>query len=184
MKGAIEKADKIAAAIPNSYTSRQFDNPANPEAHRRTTAEEIWSDTDGRVDILVVGVGTGGTLTGVGEVLKSRKNELQVVAVEPSSSAVLSGGLPGRHRIYGLGAGFVPQVLNMAIIDEIFRVEDEQARGAVRSLARRNGLLVGPAAGAVAFAASQIAARPSNQGKLIVAVFPDAGEPYFSTEFH
>jgi cysteine synthase A len=181
MRGAIEKADELAAQTPNSFVPQQFKNPANPEIHRQTTAEEIWADTDGKVDILVSGVGTGGTLTGVGEVIKERKPSFKVVAVEPHDSPVISGGPPGPHKIQGIGAGFVPEVLNTGIIDEMFKVKNEEAFATGLQLAKEEGLLVGISSGAAAFAALQLAARPENKGKLIVAILPDTGERYLST---
>jgi cysteine synthase A len=181
MRGAIEKADELAAEIPNSFVPQQFNNPANPEIHRQTTAEEIWADTDGKVDILVGGVGTGGTITGVGEVIKGRKPSFKVVAVEPFDSPVISGGAPGPHKIQGIGAGFVPDVLNTGIIDEVFKVRNEEAFATGLQLAKEEGLLVGISSGAAAFAALQIAKRPENKGKLIVAILPDTGERYLST---
>jgi cysteine synthase A len=181
MRGAIEKADELAAQTPNSFVPQQFKNPANPEIHRQTTAEEIWADTDGKVDILVGGVGTGGTITGVGEVIKERKPAFKVVAVEPLDSPVISGGAPGPHKIQGIGAGFVPDVLNTAIIDEVFKVKNEEAFATGLQLAKEEGLLVGISSGAAAFAALQIARRPENKGKLIVAILPDTGERYLST---
>jgi cysteine synthase A len=181
MRGAIEKADELAAQTPNSFVPQQFNNPANPEIHRQTTAEEIWADTDGKVDILVSGVGTGGTLTGVGEVIKGRKPSFKVVAVEPLDSPVISGGAPGPHKIQGIGAGFVPDVLNTGIIDEVFKVKNEEAFATGQQLAKEEGLLVGISSGAAAFAALQIARRPENKGKLIVVILPDTGERYLST---
>ena len=181
MKGAIEKSEELARETPDSFIPGQFVNPANPDTHRRTTGPEIWRDTDGRVDILVGGVGTGGTITGTGEFLKSKNPKIQVVAVEPASSPVLSGGNPGPHKIQGIGAGFVPKVLNPSLCDEIIRVEDEDAFAAGRALARKEGLLVGISSGAAVWAAASLAKRPENAGKLIVAILPDSGERYLST---
>jgi cysteine synthase A len=181
MKGAIEKAKEIAAATANSYIPQQFENQANPEVHRRTTAEEIWKDTDGKVDVLVAGVGTGGTITGVAEVLKKRKPSFRVVAVEPAKSPVLSGGTHSPHKIQGIGAGFIPAVLNTKIIDEIIKVEDEDAGKIARRMAREEGLLVGISAGAAVWAALEVARRPESEGKLIVAIIPSFGERYLST---
>lgn len=181
MAGAIRKAEELAAADSRYFIPQQFENPANPEIHRKTTAEEIWRDTDGRVDILVAGVGTGGTITGVGEVLKSRKPSVQVVAVEPDASPVLSGGQKGPHPIQGIGAGFVPKVLNTQIYDEIIRVKAEDAFETARRMARQEGLLVGISAGAATWAALQVAARAESRGKLIVVIIPSFGERYLST---
>jgi cysteine synthase A len=182
MNGAIRKAEEIAAADPKKYfIPQQFKNPANPEIHRRTTAEEIWRDTDGKVDILVAGVGTGGTITGVGEVIKSRKASFQAIAVEPDASPVLSGGLKGPHPIQGIGAGFVPDILNTKIYDEIIRVKNDDAFRTARRMAREEGLLVGISSGAATWAALQVANRAENAGKLIVVVIPSFGERYLST---
>jgi cysteine synthase A len=181
MGGAIKKAEELAASDPKYFMPQQFNNPANPEIHRRTTAEEIWRDTDGKVDFLVAGIGTGGTITGVGEVLKSRKPSFKVVAVEPDASPVLSGGPKGPHKIQGLGAGFVPEVLNTKIYDEIIRVKDEDALETARRMAKEEGLLVGISSGAAAWAALQVAGRKENAGKLIVVIIPDFGERYLST---
>ena len=181
MKGAIAKAQELAAETPNSFIPSQFTNKANPAAHFKTTGPEIWDDTDGKVDIFVAGVGTGGTLSGVGEYLKSRNPNVKVVAVEPAGSPVLSKGTPGPHKIQGIGAGFVPDTLNTGIYDEIITVENEDAFATGRALARREGLLVGISSGAAVFAAAQLAKRPENKGKLIVALLPDTGERYLST---
>lgn len=181
MKGAIEKAQELAAETPNSFIPSQFTNMANPAAHRAATGPEIWEDTDGKVDIFVAGVGTGGTVTGVGEYLKSKKPNVKVVAVEPAGSPVLSKGTPGPHKIQGIGAGFVPDTLNTDVYDEIITVENEDAFETGRTLARKEGLLVGISSGAAVFAATELAKRPENKGKIIVALLPDTGERYLST---
>ena len=181
MKGAIAKADELAKEIPNAFIPGQFVNPANPAVHKATTGPEIWADTDGKVDIFVAGVGTGGTITGVGEYLKSRNPNVKVVAVEPAGSPVLSKGTPGAHKIQGIGAGFVPDTLNTKVYDEIIAVENEDAFATGRALARREGLLVGISAGAAVWAATELAKRPENKGKVIVALLPDTGDRYLST---
>jgi len=181
MKGAISKAEELAKSDSRYFMPQQFNNSANPAIHRQTTAEEIWADTEGSIDILVLGVGTGGTLTGVGEVIKSRKPEVKIVAVEPESSAVLSGDIPGPHRIQGIGAGFVPQVLEVSLIDEIMAVSDNEAMETSRQLMKKEGLLVGISSGAAGCASLQVAARTENEGKTIVTVFPDLAERYMST---
>ncbi len=182
MAGAIKKAEELAASDPKRYfMPQQFTNPANPEIHRKTTAEEIWRDTDGKVDFLVAGIGTGGTITGVGEVIKARKPAFKVVAVEPDASPVLSGGAKGPHKLQGIGAGFVPAVLNTRIYDEIIRVKDDDALETARRMAKEEGLLVGISSGAAAWAALQVANRKENAGKLIVVILPDFGERYLST---
>lgn len=181
MAGAIRKAEEIAASDPRYFMPQQFKNPANPEIHRKTTAEEIWRDTDGQVDMVVAGVGTGGTITGVGEVLKARKPSVRMIAVEPDASPVLSGGQKGPHPIQGIGAGFIPDVLNTQIYDEIVRVKAEDAFATARKMARMEGLLVGISSGAATWAALQVAARPENAGKLIVVIIPSFGERYLST---
>jgi len=181
MPGAIKKAEELAAADRRYFIPQQFQNPANPAIHRRTTAEEIWRDTDGQADILVAGIGTGGTITGVGEALKARKPSFRCVAVEPDASPVLSGGMKGPHPIQGIGAGFVPDVLNLQIIDEIVRVKAEDAFEIARRMAREEGLLVGISSGAATWAALQVARRPENAGKLIVVIIPSFGERYLST---
>lgn len=182
MKGAIAKAEALAREIPNSYMPQQFKNPANPEIHRKTTAEEIWQDTDGLVDIFVCGVGTGGTLTGVGEVLKQRNPNLQIVAVEPWDSPVLSGGEPGAHCLQGIGAGFIPEILNIAIIDQTIAVKEYQAASTMRAVAKAEGLLLGISGGAAVFAATKLAQKLENRGKNIIVLVPDTGERYLSTE--
>ncbi|MFZ5758543.1 MAG: cysteine synthase A [Thermodesulfobacteriota bacterium] len=180
MKGAIARAEALVAEVGNAFMPRQFDNPANPETHRLTTAEEIWRDTEGRIDILVAGVGTGGTLTGISQVIRPRRPGLLVFAVEPSESPVLSGGSPGPHRIQGIGAGFVPGVLDRSLIDEVIRVESEAALAMARRLAREEGILAGISSGAATAAALAVASRPEHAGKLIVAILPDTGERYLS----
>ena len=185
MGGAIRKAEEIVASDPKKYfLPQQFKNPANPEIHRKTTAEEIWHDTDGKIDFLVSGIGTGGTITGVGEVIKSRKPSFKVIAVEPDASPVLSGGLKGPHPIQGIGAGFVPDILNTQIYDEVIRVKSEDAFQTARRVAREEGLLVGISSGAATWAALQVANRPENEGKLIVVIIPSFGERYLSTALY
>jgi cysteine synthase A len=183
MHEAVDEAMRLAREIPDSFVPQQFENPANPEMHRRTTAEEIWSDLDGRLDVFVAAVGTGGTITGVGEVLKERNPDVRVVAVEPAASPVLSGGPPGPHRIQGIGAGFVPPILNRQVIDEIIAVTDDDAIDTARALAAREGVSAGISAGAAVWAALQVAGRPESSGLRIVTVIPDAGERYISTPF-
>jgi cysteine synthase A len=184
MAGAIRRAEEMAASDPRYFLPQQFNNPANPEIHRRTTAEEIWRDTDGQVDILVAGVGTGGTITGISKVLKSRKPSIHIVAVEPDASPVLSGGAKGPHPIQGIGAGFVPGILNTSAYDEVVRVKSEDAFETARAAARLEGLLVGISSGAALWAAIQVARRPENQGKLIVTIIPSFGERYLSTALY
>jgi len=181
MNGAVQKAEELAREIADSYMPQQFENPANPEIHRQTTAEEIWKDTDGQVDIVIGGVGTGGTITGIAQALKSRKPQLKVVAVEPADSPVLSGGKPGAHKIQGIGAGFIPGVLDLSLVDEIIKVTNQDAFDTGRRLAREEGILAGISSGAAAFAALEVAKRQENRGKLIVAILPDTGERYLST---
>ena len=181
MPGAVGKAEEMAAQDPRYFIPQQFKNPANPEVHRRTTAEEIWRDTDGQVDIIVSGVGTGGTITGIAEVIKARKLDFVAIAVEPAASPILSGGEPGPHKIQGIGAGFIPDVLRLDLVDEVVQVADEDAAKMASRLAREEGLLCGISSSAATFAALQVAARPENKGKLIVVILPDTGERYLST---
>lgn len=181
MKGAIRTAEEIAAKTENSIILQQFQNPANPQVHRITTAEEIWRDTDGEVDIFIAGVGSGGTITGVGEVLKQKNKDVQIIAVEPTDSPVLSGGQPGLHKIQGIGAGFVPDIYNADTVDEIYQVENEDAFAAAREIAKDEGVLVGISSGAALHAAIQVGKRPENKGKTIVVLLPDTGERYLST---
>lgn len=184
MAGAIKKAEELHAKTPNSFIPQQFKNPANPEIHRKTTAEEIWRDTGGKVDIFVSGIGTGGTITGVGEVLKKRNKDIRIIAVEPADSPVISGGQKGPHKIQGIGAGFIPEILNRSVIDEILTVKNEDAFLTSRELARCEGLLVGISSGAAAWAALQMARRPEHKGKNIVVILPDTGERYLSTSLY
>jgi len=181
MKGAVEKAEELAKTIPGSFIPQQFNNPANPAMHRRTTAEEIWNDTDGKIDIIVAGVGTGGTITGISEVIKKRKPDFKAIAVEPEASPVLSGGNPGPHKIQGIGAGFIPQVFNKDIIDEIIPVSNDDAGETARQLAKKEGILAGISSGAALWAGLQVAKRPENKGKIIVVILPDTGERYLTT---
>jgi cysteine synthase A len=182
MRGAVEKANEIAADLPNAFIPQQFKNPANPEIHRKTTAEELWSDTDGRIDALVAGVGTGGTITGVSQVIKPRRPSFQAVAVEPETSPVLSGGSPGRHKIQGIGAGFVPDVLDMKLVDQVITVADDAAFTMARRLAKEEGLLCGISSGANVQAAIEYAKRRENEGKLVVVIIPSFGERYLNTD--
>ncbi|MCD6218778.1 cysteine synthase A [Candidatus Calescamantes bacterium] len=182
MKGAVRKAEEIVASTSNSFMPQQFKNPANPEVHRKTTAEEIWKDTEGRVDVIVAGVGTGGTITGVAEVIKKRKPEFKAIAVEPESSPVLSGGQPGPHKIQGIGAGFIPEILELDIVDEIIRVPDEEAVNTARRLAREEGIFAGISSGAAVWAGIKVAEREENEGKLIVVIIPDLGDRYLTTD--
>ncbi len=181
MKGAVKKAEDLAKETPNAIILQQFNNPANPEVHRKTTAEEIWADTDGKIDFLVAGVGTGGTITGISEVIKKRKKSFKAIAVEPDASPVLSGGAAGPHKIQGIGAGFIPQVLNRDIIDEVIRVTNDDAGSIARQLAKSEGILVGISGGAALWAALEIAKRKENKGKTIVVILPDTGERYLTT---
>jgi cysteine synthase A len=181
MTGAVKKAEQLVKETPNSIILQQFNNPANPEIHRKTTAEEIWNDTDGKVDILISGVGTGGTITGIAEVIKKRKPDFKAIAVEPDASAVLSGGSPGPHKIQGIGAGFIPQVLNRDIIDEVIRVTNDNAGETARRLAKSEGILAGISSGAALWAGLEVAKRKENKGKVIVVILPDTGERYLTT---
>ena len=181
MKGAVKKAEELVKDTPDAIILQQFNNPANPQIHRKTTAEEIWNDTDGKVDILVAGVGTGGTITGVGEVIKKKKPSFKVIAVEPDASPVLSGGAPGPHKIQGIGAGFLPEVLNRDIIDEVIRVTNDDAGQTARQLAKLEGILAGISCGAALWAALEVAKRKENKGKVIVVILPDTGERYLTT---
>ncbi|MBI5149191.1 MAG: cysteine synthase A [Candidatus Omnitrophica bacterium] len=182
MKGAIKKAKELAESDPNYFIPQQFQNPANPEVHRKTTAEEIWNDTNGKVDFLISGIGTGGTITGVAEVIKKRKPAFKAIAVEPKGSPVLSGGVPGPHKIQGIGAGFVPEILNTKIIDEIIQVDNDEAMAHAKMLMRQEGIVVGISSGAALCAALKVARRPENKGKMIVVILPDTGERYLSTD--
>ncbi|HDM08536.1 MAG TPA: cysteine synthase A [Candidatus Omnitrophica bacterium] len=180
MSGAVEKAEQLLREIPNSFMPQQFKNPANPQIHRKTTGEEIWRDTDGQVDIVVAGVGTGGTITGIAEFIKSRKPVFKAIAVEPKNSPVLSGGKPGLHKIQGIGAGFIPDVLRLDLIDEVIQVDDQNAWGSAKRLAKEEGILAGISSGAALWAALQVASRKENRGKMLVVILPDTGERYLS----
>ncbi|MCD6231929.1 cysteine synthase A [Candidatus Aerophobetes bacterium] len=181
MKGTVEKAEELSSKIPNSFIPQQFKNPANPEIHRKTTAEEIWRDTEGKIDILVAGVGTGGTITGVAEMIKKRRPDFRTIGVEPANSPILSGGKPGHHKIQGIGAGFIPEVLKMDLVDEVIPVKDEEAEEMSRRLAKEEGILAGISSGAATWAALEVARRKENEGKFIVVILPDTGERYLST---
>lgn len=181
MKGAVDAADELAAKTPNSFVPQQFKNPANPEIHRKTTAEEIWKDTDGKIDILIGGIGTGGTLTGAGEVLKAKNKNIKVIAVEPEKSPILSGGQAAPHKIQGIGANFIPEILNRKILDEIIKIKEEDAGATARAAAKEEGLLIGISSGAALWGAIEVSKRPENAGKLIVVIIPDSGERYLST---
>lgn len=184
MRGAVDEAERIKAETPNALVPQQFNNPANPEIHRKTTAEEIWADTDGNIDIFVAGVGTGGTITGCTDCFKAHKSDIKSIAVEPTDSAVLSGGKPGPHKIQGIGAGFIPDVLNVDVIDEIFQVGNDDALETTRLLASREGILAGISSGAAMYAAIEVSKRAENKGKVIVVILPDTGERYLSTELY